>query len=418
MRQGMRIVYLDHAAMGLPSQGTIAAVSSWIDVLANPEITGTERSLKLFEAVERARQQAASLINVDSANLLLVENTSQGLGLIASSLPLADGDNILVGDIEFLAATVCWRSASRKLRIEIRPVKTQGGRVLPEEFARVADSRTRVLILSSVQEVSGFRCNLRAFGQLAKELKALLIVDGIQEAGALHVDLTKTPVDAYCAGGSKWLRSPFGMGFLYVGPELLSRLSPPTFGYMALKEPEAGWQGYLQSQKRTPFDPLPEQQDARKLLAGGMPNGLGAVALEQAIRDVRGIGTPASNQRILRLTKALITELMESGFRICAVHDPSEENYRSGIVCFGMKTGAGAEKQLLACLLEAKIQVSLRYTTGIGGIRVSLHHDNTDGDIQALMDILRRELRRPRTRVAAPNSTRIDGSEGENSHAN
>src|SRR5579864_3531749 len=156
MRPRLHPLYLDHASMGLPSPATIAAVSNWIEVLACPDISGTERSLKLFATVERAREQTASLIRVDPANVLLVENTSQGLGLVASSFPLVEGDNILVDDIEFLAAAVSWRATSRKLRVEIRPVKTQGGRVLPEDFGRVADSRTRAIVLSSVQEVSGF----------------------------------------------------------------------------------------------------------------------------------------------------------------------------------------------------------------------------------------------------------------------
>jgi cysteine desulfurase / selenocysteine lyase len=255
MCQSIHPVYLDHAAMGLPSSATIAAVSRLIESLASPDLTGTQRSLDLFEAVERARRQAAALINVDPSCVLLVENTSRGLGLVASSLPLAEGDNVLVDDLEFISATVPWRSVSRRLHVEIRPAKTEGGRVLPQDFARVADNRTRVLILSSVQEVTGFRCDLRAFGNLAEDLDAVLVVDGIQEAGAMHVDLKETPVDAYCAGGSKWLRSPFGLGFPYVSPDLLSRLSPPTFGYLAITEPELGWQAYLQSPERTPFDP-------------------------------------------------------------------------------------------------------------------------------------------------------------------
>lgn len=91
----------------------------------------------------------AALLNVDSSCVLPVENTSRGLGLVATSLPLAEGDNALVDDLEFLSATVSWRAVGRQRRVEIRPVKTQGGRVLPEDFARVADNRTRVLILSS-----------------------------------------------------------------------------------------------------------------------------------------------------------------------------------------------------------------------------------------------------------------------------
>lgn len=390
MRQSIDPVYLDHAAMGLPSSATIAAVSRLMESLASPDLTGTQRSLELFEAVERARRQAAALVNVDPSCVLLVENTSRGLGLVASSLPLADGDNILVDDLEFLSATVSWRSVSRRLRVEIRPVKTEGGRVLPQDFARVADSRTRVLIISSVQEVTGFRCDLKAFGHLAKDLDAVLVVDGIQEAGAMHVDLRETPVDAYCAGGSKWLRSPFGLGFLYVSSELLSRLSPPTFGYLALTEPEVGWQAYLQSPERTPFDPLPELQDARRLSSGGMPNGLGAVALEQAIRETCELGTRETNIRISRLRTLLVRELFQSGADVRAFEDmPLPEGHGSGIVCFGLKEGMDAEVKLWSELLKAKIQVSLRYTSGIGGIRVSLHYDNTAEDVQALLEVVR-----------------------------
>jgi len=383
-------VYLDHAAMGMPSAATIAAVSRLMERLVSPNLTGTERSLELFEAVERARRQAAVLVNVDPSCVQLVENTSRGLGLIASSLPLAEGDNVLVDDLEFLSATVSWRAVSRQQRVEIRPVRTQGGRVLPQDFARVADNRTRVLILSSVQEVTGFRCDLGAFGHLAKDLDAVLIVDGIQEAGAMHVDLKQTPVDAYCAGGSKWLRSPFGLGFLYVSPSLLSRLSPPTFGYLALNEPKSGWQEYLQSPGRTPFDPLPELPDARKLSSGGMPNGPGAVALEQAIREICELGTQDTSSRISKLRTLLIGELIQSGAEVRALGDSSmENNCGSGIVCFGLKAGINAELKLLSELLKANVKVSLRYISGIGGIRASLHYDNTAEDVRALLEVVR-----------------------------
>jgi cysteine desulfurase / selenocysteine lyase len=389
MRQSIHPVYLDHAAMGLPSAATVAAVSRFMESLVNPNLTGTQRSLELFEAVERARRQAAALVNVDPSCVLLVENTSRGLGLVASSLPLAEGDNVLVDDLEFLSATVSWRAVSRQRRLEIRAVKTQGGRVLPQDFARAADNRTRVLMLSSVQEVTGFRCDLRAFGHLAEDLDALLIIDGIQEAGAMHVDLKETPVDAYCAGGSKWLRSPFGLGFLYVSPSLLSRLLPPAVGYLALAEPRSGWQEYLQSPERTPFDPLPELQDARKLSSGGMPNGLGALALEHAIGETCAFGTRDTSSRISRLRSLLVRELIQSDVDVRALDDLSmEDSCGSGIVCFGLKEGIAAEVKLLSELLKAKVQVSLRYTSGIGGIRASLHYDNTADDVQALLEVV------------------------------
>jgi len=46
-------------------------------------------------------------------------------------------------------------------------------------------------------------------------------VSGIQETDAMPVGLKETPVGAYCARGSKRLRNPFGLGFLFVSPSLL-----------------------------------------------------------------------------------------------------------------------------------------------------------------------------------------------------
>jgi len=61
MRQSIHPVYLDHAAMGLRSAATVAAVSRFTRNLVSPDLTGTQRSLELFEAVERARRHARSI---------------------------------------------------------------------------------------------------------------------------------------------------------------------------------------------------------------------------------------------------------------------------------------------------------------------------------------------------------------------
>jgi cysteine desulfurase / selenocysteine lyase len=379
--------YLDHASMGLPSEGTRTAIAGFVEHLSRSDASGTERSLELFDAVDRARRQAAALVNADPACVMLVENTSRGLGLIASSLPLSAGDNVLICDLEFLIATVAWRGVCKRLGVEVRPVKTQGGRVMVEDFARVADKRTRVIVLSSVQEVTGFRADLRAFRQLAEELGAFLIVDGIQEAGVVPVDLAATPVHAYCAGGSKWLRTPFGAGFLYLHPDLLERLSPPDWGYLALAEPAPGWETYLQTPSRTPFDRLPEAQDIRRLVSGGMPNAIGAVALENSIRELRSCGQAEGMQRVASMKNSLTRKLLSIGARVA--NADATESEASAILCFGLRQGVEAERHLWQELSKAQIYVSLRYVSGIGGIRVAIHYHNTAEDLQALSEAVR-----------------------------
>ena len=376
--------------MGRPSPGTIAALHEAIDRLTQTEATGTERTLELFEAVERARKQVSQLVHADPSSILLVENTSRGLGLVASSLPLERGDNILVDDLEFLSATVVWRTLCQRRGVEIRPVPTRGGEVHPEHFAA---RRSRALVLSSVQEVSGYRASLHGLAELSRQLGAYLIVDGIQEVGAVPVDLGSCLADAYCAGGHKWLRSPLGLGFLYVSPQLLERLTPPSFGFLALEEPEGGWELYLQSPTRTPFDSLPTLSDVRRLNSGGMPNALGAIALYHAAEESCRVGPEAVWQKICSLRTRLIEGLRPLGVRLFPFDAEGGSDHVSGIVCFGLPEGLVAERALWRKCIEARVYLSLRYISGIGGIRASIHYDNTAEDVNRLLAVSREFLR-------------------------
>ena len=392
-RTDSRIHYLDHACLGRPTKQTIAAVSEAARTAAESDSPGTRRTMRLLEATEQARKRVARFVHTDPANILLIENTTRGLGLIASSLKLETGDKVLIADVEFMGAAAVWRGISRRRGVEVIPVRTKGGRVLPDQFAAVADSRTKAIMVSAVQEVSGFRADVEAIQEIASGIGAVLIVDGIQEVGARPLDLTRHPVDAYCAGGHKWLRSPFGLGFLFVHPRLLERLDPPFTGYLALQEPEIGWGRYMELPERTPFDPLPEYRDARRLETGGIPNWIGAVALNQAIREFEEIGAEAVWSRILRLRQRLAEGLADLGVEVLAC-EPEENERNSGIICFGLPGGVEADRRLLAALVRAKIYVSLRYVSGVGGMRVAMHEDNTPGDVDALLEVTAKFARR------------------------
>ncbi len=384
--------YLDHACLGRPTAATLDVVHRALRQLATFDAPGTQQTIELFGLAEHARMRVAELVCADPANITLIENTTSALGLVASSVPLRRGDNILIDDLEFVGAPVVWRSVARRTGVELRPAKTEDGRALPEHFAAVADDRSRVLVVSSVQEVSGFRADMPAFAKLAKSLGAWLVVDGIQEVGAVPVDLGSGGIDAYCAGGHKWLRSPFGAGFLYLSPRLLEQMQPPFQGYAALDEPADGWDGYLQSAARSPFDNLPELPDARRLRTGGFPNWVGAAALAQAASELLREGPPQIWARILQLRQRLIDGLRQLGFRVLAepARGSLSEYECSGIVCFRSPAGARADAQLLERLTAARVYVSLRRVSGVGGIRAAVHFENTEADIDSLLEVAAR----------------------------
>ena len=378
-----KIAYLDTACMGLVDSDVAAEAKNVISSLENISSPPTEFTVSLYDNFHRAREEAALLLNVTAEEIALVESTSHGLGLIASSLPLHAGDNILICDLEFFATTICWESRQEKMPFEIRAVATKGGKVKVSDFEPRMDVNTRAIVVSSVQEVNGYRVDLKEFSRLARERGCFLIVDGIQEAGALEVNLGETEVDIYCAGGHKWLRNPFGMGFLYVNKKLLEQLKPDFYSYFNALEPQGGWGNYLESPLRTPFDKLNLTETARKFETGGTGNYLGALTLYHSLKKLRETGINNVEMKVRKLGDFLAVGLAELGINLASDTNPL---HRSGITSFTLPGGLEAERKLTARLAQERIYVSLRYTSGVGGIRVSPHYYNSETDIERLLE--------------------------------
>src|ERR1700683_3193103 len=388
-RSNRRLHYLDHASMGRPAPRTVARVREAVAALKDFQGGGTPETLLQFDAVERARKRVAKAINAEPEQILFVGNTSQALGTIATTLPLKRGDQILFADVEFMGAPLVWRGVCERVGVELVPVRTRNGRISPDDFRAAVNPNARAISIISVQEISGFRSDIPAIREIADKFGTLLIVDGIQEVGARPVDFRAMGADAYCAGGHKWLRSPFGLGFACLGDRLLKMLQPTFQGYLAMAEPEIGWSAYMELPNRTPFESLTERRDAGRLEMGGYPNWLGALALDAALEEWLEAGPARVWYSILKLRRRLTDGLKKLDLRILSSEDAPESEF-AGIVTFCLAGGIEDEKKLAAELDRKRIYVSVRYISGVGGIRTGIHVTNTPSDIDALLDVTRR----------------------------
>ncbi|MGH9858542.1 MAG: aminotransferase class V-fold PLP-dependent enzyme, partial [Candidatus Acidiferrales bacterium] len=236
----------------------------------------------------------------------------------------------------------------------------------------------------SVQWSSGYRVDLAALGALCRERNLWLVVDAIQQLGAVPIDVRATPIDLLACGGHKWLNAPFGCGFLYIRREALPRLRPPIAGYLSLAAPEGGWGNYFQTPSITPVRDYNFVGDARRYEIGGTANYPGATALAASLKLINSLGQQTIAEHIRALTDRLIAGLRALGLEIVTDFD---REYRAGIVTFS----AGSPPQNLALmesLLEQRILVSVRYTSGVGGIRVSCHFFNSLADVDRLLSAL------------------------------
>lgn len=357
-----RFAYLDHAAIA----PLAIPVRSTIDVFLTRQ---TEEPFEL-EHWERLRTQVRTrlgeLVSAGPESITFIKSTTAGLGMVAAGLDWDDGDNVVGIDREFPANVYPWMALRRK-GVELRLYRSRDGRIDPAAIARLCDQRTRVVAVSLVQFWNGFRLDLGALRQ-ALNRDILLVVDAIQAAGALRIDLTHATVDFLCAGAQKWLLGPIGIGFAYVGPRMLERLHPMVVGTGSV----------VRDEEYFDYD-LTLKPDARRYEEAA-PNYPGILGMGAAVNLLLRAGAAAVEQEVLRLADRLRDELPRRGYELLL--KPGRPAERSGIVSFRHSRIVPAEVHTR--LREAGIIISLRADF----LRASPHFYNSDADIDRLLEAL------------------------------
>jgi selenocysteine lyase/cysteine desulfurase len=358
-----RYAYLDHAAIA----PLATPVRSTVEVFLGRMTDEPFDRIHWERFRSQVRGRVAELLSVGHESIAFTKNTTSGIGLVAGGLDWEDGDNIVGVDREYPANIYPWMGLKRK-GVELRLYRPEQGRIDVKALVRLCDRRTRVLAISAVQFWNGFRTDLAALGTALKGRDVLLVVDAIQAAGAMRLDLSATPVDFLCAGAHKWLLGPIGVGFAYVGPRMLERLTPMTIGTDSV----------VRDEEYFDYD-LTLKTDARRFEEAA-PNYPGILGMGAAVNLLLRAGTAALEDGVLRLADRLRDELPRRGYEL--VLKPTLPSERSGIVSFRHPRMVPAE--LHARLREAGVIISLRGDF----LRASAHYYNSDQDLDRLLEAL------------------------------
>ncbi len=353
--------YLNHAAVAPLPDPVRAAMSKFI---ADRGVM-FDRARRYETISDDLRSVLAWLINGTPDEIALVQNTSEGLNIVANGLPLQAGDNVVFCDMEFPSNVYPWMNL-RHRGIETRCLPHDGGGLTVEALERHADERTRVVTVSAVQFLTGFRSDLQALGAWCREHRAYFVVDGIQALGVVPVDVQACQIDFLSCGGPKWLMGPPGQGFIYCREELLDEILPPFAGCISV----TGWENWRDY--NLTFLPNACRFEL------GCANTIGQIGLLAAVRLLMQIGVPAIERWTLHLTDVLIATLEQLGYEVVSNLDPQR---RSAIVSF---SAPGDVDELFQRLSDAKVVVSKREQY----IRVSPHCYNTEQEITRLGEVL------------------------------
>lgn len=354
--------YLDHAAISPLPRRVREAMVRYVDCRGV-----TFGFQEPFEAVaSHLRAAIARLIGAVPEEIAFVQNTSHGLNIAAQSLPLLPGDNVIFCDMEFPSNVYPWMVLERQRGVEARCIPHEDGGLTLEALQRCADERTRVVAVSSVEFLTGFRTDLESIGAWCRERGVYFVVDGIQSVGAAPLDVRACHIDFLSCGAPKWLMGPVGIGFLYCRQPLLERLTPPMAGCISV----VGWENWRD------YD-LTFLPDAARFELGG-PNLVGMVGLLAAVELLLEVGVEVIHSHTIELTDGLIADLEGRGYRVVSNQHPA---HRSAIVSFAVP---GDPQAAHARLQQAGVAVSLREAF----IRVSPHGYNTHEEVARVGEVL------------------------------
>jgi cysteine desulfurase/selenocysteine lyase len=274
--------YLDAAATAQKPRAVVEAISrAYAEDYATVHRGVYQRSSRMTEAYESAREAAARFIGGRAAETVFVRGATEGINLVANSWGSANigaGDRILLSTLEHHSNIVPWRMLADRVgaEIDVAPL-TADGAIDTQALVGLIGPRTKLVSVAHVSNVLGGVAEVRAIADAAHAAGAKLLVDGCQAAPRLKVDVAALGADFYVFSAHK-LYGPTGIGVLWARAEILDAMAP--------------WQGGGAMIDEVAFDRVTFAAPPQRFEAG-TPHIVGAIGLEAAIRWVEDVGIEA-----------------------------------------------------------------------------------------------------------------------------
>jgi selenocysteine lyase/cysteine desulfurase len=380
-----RRTHLDAAAVSIPSSRAVDAIHRFLALVQEDPGAAYHG-----EDARRAHEEAARLIGARPDQVALSPATSLALNVAADAVPVGRGDHVVTCDLEFMSVVVPWLEKCRAAGAELRVVPHKDGRVPAGAVLDRLDGRTRAVVLSSVQWTNGYRLDLEPIGQACRSGGIPLIVDAIQQLGVVPLDVERCGIDYLACGGHKWLASPTALGFAYASDRFVDRYRP-SLTYAPTAVPPAGdWRASWTEPGYDPIRTYALPPTAARFEVGVHHAALGAAGLAAALALLNQLGVERVAAHARELGDRVAAGVRDLGLEVVS---PLEPEHRSGLTVFRAGPSARDDLALRDHLLARDIAVSVRYTSGIGGVRVSTHLYNDGADVDRLLGAVAAWLR-------------------------
>ena len=364
-------IYFDNACMSLKPKQVIDKMLEYYTLYtACGGRSHHKFSERVNEEVEKARLEVKKLINARSEKeIIFTKNTTESINLVAKSLGLRKGDEVIITDKEHNSNLLPWLRLNKDKGIIVKiMVSNQDNTFNIENFKRALTKNTKLVSVHHRSNLDGVTNPIEEISKLTHRNGSLLLVDAAQSVPSMEIDVKKLNIDFIAFSGHKML-APTGIGVLYGKLELLSKLSPFILGGETVSD--SSYDSYTLKE-------VPHRFEA------GLQNYAGIIGFGEAIRYLKKVGFNNIEKQEAALNK-LVTERLMNNSRIELI-GPKDYKLRGNIFSFNIK---GMEPHNVSSILNSSANIAVRSGAHCvhswfnkhklkGSVRASLYFYNTE----------------------------------------
>ena len=378
---GKPLVYLDNAATSQKPQAVLDALAAYYEHdNANVHRGIHELSRRATIAFEEARGKVASWVGAaEPAEIVWTRGTTEGINLVSTAWGLdnvGEGDEILISVMEHHSNIIPWQLLARRTGAALKYIEIDDqGRWILDDLPALLTDRTKVVAISHVSNALGTVNPVKEIAAAAREVGALVVVDGAQGAVHTKVDVQDLGVDCYAFSGHK-MCGPTGIGALWARKDLLESMEPYQGG---------GEMIHFVGRDESTWAEVPHKFEA------GTPNIAGAIGMGAAVDFLAGVGMDAIAEHERDLLGYALDRVGEvDGIR---VYGPESLDEHSAVVSF---TLGDAHPHDISTILDSEgiavraghhcAQLVMKHFGIAATARASIYLYNTRDDIDRLVE--------------------------------
>ena len=213
------VVFLNHGSFGACPRPVFAVYQDLQRELEAQPVAFLDTQRTLTGRLAAARARLAEFLGADRDEIVFVPNATTGVNIVARSLDLQPGDEVLATDHEYGAVDRCWeflcaKAGANYVRQPLPAYCDNPGEVVDAVWRGVTP-RTRVLAISHITSPSALVLPVAELVARSRERGLITVIDGAHAPNQLDLDLHALGADFYTGNCHKWLMAPKGAAFLY-----------------------------------------------------------------------------------------------------------------------------------------------------------------------------------------------------------